>query len=430
MSGAQRGLIGGLLTAVLVAVLTLVMAPQNSGSHRTPYFFGTLRTDPDKAREEHDRGIGVAHVTIRWEQFEPSPGEYDTDYIGEIEDDLRTLHQAGARIELGVGLNHPPPWLYERYPEAAFTNEHGDRYEDTSNIVFNQRIRDEVRRYIQALEEKVGLGKFWAIRVGVNDKGEFALPPPVPDDGRPGNDYWAYDATAQETSHPDRARTLPPNPYPGWRPGERQYKGEPFTREQAARWYQWYLGTLPDAVNWQVDTYRSIGFQGLLKVLVPGAGYYPGDYAAALRQYFAGPYVNGLIGRAVAYFWTIEQIRLRKGVQIVATSLVNGSGTPPDNSCRATDTATDLDTPPDTAVRRWSSVRWVTSIARRAGFTVSGESAGPHVRPYYPGVMDDAARQVRSCRLKGLMWAFDDNLYDGTPGSSLHDYARTIDRLN
>jgi hypothetical protein len=37
---------------------------------------------------------------------------------------------------------------------------------------------------------------------------------------------------------------------------------------------------------------------------------------------------------------------------------------------------------------------------------------------------------VRSCHLQGLMWAFDDNLYDGTPGSSLDDYAAMIRRLD
>ncbi|ALV31236.1 beta-galactosidase [Streptomyces sp. CdTB01] len=426
----RRALLACAVAAVLVTLAALAVLPRGAGSAQPRYFFGTLRTDPGKARLEHRNGIGVAHLTIRWEQFEPGPGRYDTRYIDHIRHDLQTLHKAGARVEAGVGINHPPQWLDRRFSDAAFTDEHGDRYTDTANVVFSQKIRDAVRRYIKALDSKVGLDNFWSIRVGVNDHGEFTYPPPVPTDGRPGSDYWAYDRYAQSASpSPGRARSVPLNPFPGWRPGERQYRGASFTRAQAARWYAWYLAALADAVNWQQDTYRSLGYGGLLKVLVPGAGYYPGDYAAAVREYFDGPRVGGLIGRGVGYFKTIEQIRPGKDVQIVTTSLVNGTGAPRANGCRPTDAAVRLDSSSDVRVRRWSSARWVTAIARREGFAVAGESAGPQVYPYYPGVMRDAARQVRTCGLKGLMWAFDGNLYDGTPGSSLQDYAEMIRHL-
>ncbi|CAM5236499.1 beta-galactosidase [Streptomyces tanashiensis] len=41
---------------------------------------------------------------------------------------------------------------------------------------------------------------------------------------------------------------------------------------------------------------------------------------------------------------------------------------------------------------------------------------------------ETAYRQMASCGLEGMMWAFDRQLYDGTPGSSLADYAETIRR--
>jgi hypothetical protein len=44
--------------------------------------------------------------------------------------------------------------------------------------------------------------------------------------------------------------------------------------------------------------------------------------------------------------------------------------------------------------------------------------------------MSAAARQMHTCGLQGLMWAFDSNLYDGTPGSSLADYSAVISRYN
>jgi hypothetical protein len=432
----RRHLLAGLALAVLAGGTVIAMPStghqEGHRQDRPTYYFGTLRTDPDKARVEHHHGIDVAHLTIRWEQFEPEDGHYDEAYVDRVRDDLRTLREAGARVEVGIGIHHAPEWVYEQYPDAAFTDEHGDRYEESANIVFSQDIRNEVRSYIKALDEKIGLDEFWAVRVGTNETGEFTYPPEVPDDDRPGPDYWAYDSNAQQDAPADgRADGVPPNPYPGWRPGQREYHGEHFTREQAARWYDWYLDALADAVNWQQRTYRSLGYDGLLKVLVPGQGYYPSDYTEAVDEYFAGPDVSELIGLGAGFYRTIGRIRHGKGVEIVATSLVNGTGEPPANPCRpAADAAVDLDAADDSRVRGWSSVRWVTAIARREGFAVSGESAGPHVHPYYSGVMDDAAAQVRSCHLQGLMWAFDDNLYDGTPGSSLDDYAAMIRRLD
>jgi hypothetical protein len=115
-------------------------------------------------------------------------------------------------------------------------------------------------------------------------------------------------------------------------------------------------------------------------------------------------------------------------VEIVMTSLVDGTGRPRNNGCIPADSRVDVMAPPS-AVAVWSSVRWVSRVARHHGFSLlGGESAGPQVSPYYPGVMDDAARQMRDCGLRDLMWAFDSTLYDGTPGSSLADYSAMIAR--
>jgi hypothetical protein len=43
-------------------------------------------------------------------------------------------------------------------------------------------------------------------------------------------------------------------------------------------------------------------------------------------------------------------------------------------------------------------------------------------------MMDTAARQMAACGLQGMLWAHDRNLYDGTSGVTLQDYAAIIAR--
>jgi hypothetical protein len=409
----------GLGIAVVIAIAVVSITLVSRGDEKRPYLFGTLQTDPAKARLEHDKGIDVAHLSIRWDLFEPAKGAYDAGYADSVRTKLRAFEKAGLLVEVGLGLNHPPGWLYERHPDAAFVNQHGVRSTVAPNLVFSQAVRAEAEAYIEHVAQVVGLANFWAVRVGVNDNGEFSYPSPVS-----GDDFWAYDDNAQ--SGTGRPSTVAATPFPGWRPGERTYRGERFTQDDVSRWYEWYHSALSDAVNWQIRMYRALGYQGLLKVLVPGGGFYPADLRAAIEAYLGGAETDRLIGRGVGFFKTIEQVRPRERVQIVSTALVDGTGKPANNRCAPTDTGVDILA--SGAVRDWSSTRWVANIARRAGFEVSGESAGPQVADYYPGVIDTALQQMMSCGLRDMMWAFDGHLYDGTPGSSLQEYGDAIAR--
>ncbi|MEU6276988.1 beta-galactosidase [Streptomyces populi] len=419
------------LAAALAAVVSFSL-PDGPAAPRKQYFFGTLQTSPRTARAYEAHGIRVAHLTIQWDRFAPAPGRVDRSYVASLERELRTFRAAGLRVEAGVGLNNPPSWLLDRYPEDSFTDQRGARFTSSPNLVFSQEIRNEVAGYLRQLDGAIGLGNFWAIRVGVNDTGEFTYPPPAASGSGPLS-YWAYDRHAQAGgADPGRPPTVPPNPYPGWRPGQRTHDGAAFGTREVSRWYDWYLGALADAVNWQTGQYEALGYRGHLLVLIPGAGFYPGDLSAAVDGHLRDTAAGGLISRGAGFFRTVALIRHRRDVQLVSTALVDGSGTPRDNACRPSDTNVTPDAPTpaqEARVRAWSSVRWIARIAAREGFPLSGESAGPHVAAYYPGVMNRAGRQLKSCGLTGLMWAFDHNLYDGTPGSSLGDYASMIAKL-
>ncbi|WP_328946221.1 beta-galactosidase [Streptomyces sp. NBC_00250] len=414
---------GATAALAVAAVLLLLVGAFGVLRHEAPepkperYWYGTLQTDPDRARTEYEHGIRVAHLQIDWGRLEPEQGVYDEEYAREVRDRIEAFRGAGLRVEAGLGLNHPPSWLPDAFPESVYVNQYGERSTRVPNIVFSEPVREHIAEYARAVDRLIGFENFWAVRVGVNESGEFAYPSPLSESDGPA-EFWAYDSHAQESS-----------PYPGWRPGERTYHGRPFTREQVAHWYDWYVGKLAGAVNWQLDLYASLGYQGALKILIPGSGFYPSDLRAAVDARLVDSPSVRLVARGAGFFLTLPLVEHRDTVRIVTTALVDGTGDPVDNGCSPADARTDVAAPNDARVRDWSSARWVVAVARSAGFTrLTGESAGPQVSPYRPGVTETAYRQMASCGLEGLMWAFDGQLYDGTPGSSLEDYAETIRR--
>ncbi|CAL9383572.1 hypothetical protein SUDANB1_01113 [Streptomyces sp. enrichment culture] len=412
-----------LAAALLVAACTPAAVERDDG--RGPVF-GTLQTMAEKAHLERDEGIRAAHLQIFWDRYETREGHFSSRYRDSVRSSLERLQRAGSLIEVSLGLHHAPDWLFDAYPEAAYVDQDGDRLTDAPNMVFSQTVREKAQRYVEQLDRDIGLDNFWAIRVGVSGTGEFGYP-----SGGGDNSYWAFDANAQSPDRAGRPPGTPANPFPGWRPGQRDYRGQEFTEAQVRAWYDWYLRSLSGAVNWQIQYYRSLRYSGFLKVLVAGSGYYPRDYKRAVQRHLDESAGNRLVALGVGFFRTLGEIRHRHNVQIVPTSLVDGTGRPRNNGCSPEDRHVNVLSPPDRVHDEWSSMRWVSRIARQHGFTLlSGESAGTRVSPYYPGVMSAAARQMDTCGLRGLMWAFDSNLYDGTPGSSLAEYSAMISRYD
>ncbi|MFF5979784.1 beta-galactosidase [Streptomyces olindensis] len=418
----------GIIAAVLLAV-ACVRAPQDDD--RSTYYFGTLQSLPDKARTERSMGLQVAEMQISWDEYEIREGEYSARYLEGVKRELSRFQKAGLLVEVNLGLNRAPDWLYETYPEAAYMNQHGERIAETPNMVFSQTVREKAQRYVDRLDQVIGLENFWAVRVVVSASGEFTYPTGGPDRASGNTYYWAYDRNAQSRTPAGRPPSVAANPYPGWKPGQRSYQGKAFTEAQVRRWHDWYLRALSDVVNWQIRHYKSLGYNGFLKVLVPGTGYYPRRFERAVDQHLRATADSRLVALGAGFYNTLGYIRDRRNVQIVPTSLVDGTGKPKNNGCSSDDHRVNVLAPSPQVQADWSSMRWISRIARRYGFTqLNGESAGIHVSPYYPGVMADAAHQMKSCGLRGLMWAFGKNLYDGTPGSSLADYATVISRYN
>lgn len=315
-----------LVLAAVVALCAPWAAPAPTPAPTAARYFGTLQTDPARAVQEHRSGLGVAELELRWDSYEPREGVHDPQYVESVRARIRTLRSAGLRIEASLGLNHPPAWLASVYPATAFVDQYGDRYTGAPNLVFSPTAREKARHYVDMVSRDLGLGQFWAIRVGVDADGEFSYPPTA-GDGSHTNAYWAFDPGAQAPAG-DGARPagVPANPFPGWRPGEAAHDGRPFTAQDADTWARWYLAALAGAVNWQIDLYGARHFRGHLDVLVPGTGIRPWEYRAAVDRLLDGTVEPRWMGLGVAFQRTVPLVRPGPGC---------GSSPPPSSTAPA-----------------------------------------------------------------------------------------------
>ena len=166
--GIGRWVVYATVAAVIAAVVSFTQFG-GTGDHHERYFFGTLQTSPRTARAGEEHGLGVAHLTVHWDRFEPAPGQVDQRYVAAVKEQLRAFRDAGLRVEAGLGSNYPPSWLFDRHPDAAFTDQAGAQFTESPNLVFSQEVRNEVEGYLRQLNQQIGLSNFWAVRIGVND---------------------------------------------------------------------------------------------------------------------------------------------------------------------------------------------------------------------------------------------------------------------
>jgi hypothetical protein len=380
--------------------------------------WGTLDTAPSHAKTEYAAGIQVAHLELGWDQYEPDRGQFSDGYASEMRARLRVFQDAGMLVVLGIGLQYPPSWVLNSQ-ESRYVNQYGETA-SAANLTFNQPLRDEAARYIARVDQDLGLRSFWAIRVGSGGLIE-SLYPSGRNAAHP-NSYWAFDVNAQAGIA--RPPSIPSPPYPGWKPGERTYQGRPFTTAQVREWYDWYLRALTDGIVWQMDVYRSLGYDGLLQVLMPGVGARPMERDASIANYLwadADQWDN-TVARGAAWDTLVEWLHDQPNLVVYVSSVADGSGN--NDTCRPGDMDVD---PHSNAVLSWSATRWLTYNAQRFALPIQGENPGEgHAPGYGASMLAAAARQAQSCHLRALLWAHDEDLYDPNSGISLRDYTDTI----
>jgi len=281
----HTSIVGFLFVALLATALPLTVfilqkqqQTQQQAAGTTPYVFGTLETDPIHATAEKQAGLGAAMFTIGWDSAEPQDGVFNEGYIAQMKQELQTFQQVGMKVVLHFALHYPPAWVFT-YPNSKYINQNGTTAGEV-NIVFNQTLRQKAEQFITHTAQEIGIQKAWAVRI--NSGGDAEVLYPVENQ----NEYWAYDANAQNSIN--LPPTIPHNPFPGWKPGQTTYNGQQMTTAQVAQWYQWYVGALVDSVNWQIQVYKNLGYQGYFQILTPGSGTRPSDYQTAMNNYLNG----------------------------------------------------------------------------------------------------------------------------------------------
>ncbi|HEX8916800.1 MAG TPA: hypothetical protein VF796_30900 [Humisphaera sp.] len=396
---------------VATAVLTFLglLAPRAAAADAPPsMLFGTLLTHEARAKEEAAAGVAVVHLELAWDRYEPADGQFSDRYAAQAKAKLNAYRAAGMKVVLGTGLQHPPRWATE-LPGGRFVNQDGVAGPPrAANLTFNPALRARAERYLARVAADLGTD-FWAVRVGSGPYVECFYP--AHDAERTANSYWCYDAEAQRGC-----------PFPGWRPGERSYKGKPFAPADVRRWYDWYLGAMVDGIDWQVAAYRRLGYRGDVHVLMPGVGSRPGDLRRCLDRYLdADADKLHTTSRAAAWHEVIARLKDKAGVVVYVSSVADGSGG--NDLPQPADRAVKVDDP---AVNKWSATRWLTYLADRHGLAKAGENPGRgDANGYGPGMLTAAVAQARAGRFKAFLWAHDHNLYDGT-GPTLAQYAEAI----
>ncbi len=434
---------------------SIVSSVHASGPNTTAnYLFGTLETAngsifttlglsyADVAKKEHDAGVAVANVTLAWKDYETSDGVFNENQMAYVANSINTFLQAGQRVDVQLAIHYVPSWVMQ-IPNAYYVNQCGvtapQSYYDSPNYVFNNTVRQKVQNFethaLQQLNARVGLNNIWDFRVDGGDGGE-ALYPPTTDVLGHTNSYWAYDINAQGMGN-NLPLGVSSTPFPGWRPGQTTYNGQPFTTSQVQQWYDWYFNSRMNYYNWQVALYRNAGFNNYLTIETPGFGTRPDEYRTNINNYLNGSGdSNGTMSRAAVWQNLYPALTNKTNIIAYVSSMGDDSGVPPNNLCQPSDMNVNFNTDP--IVNTWGAVRYVSYIANKYGFLKGGENPGWGTGDdpdYGITMMDNAAKQMESCGLIGMFWAHDDRLYTTTKTPlaniiTLTDYSRVINQYN
>ena len=395
----------GLLLLVATGDSVMGQAPKRMDT--SPMLFGTLLTDTAHAEKEYAAGIRVVHLELSWRRYEPADGNFDAAYAEQMKEKLAAFRRAKMRVVLGTGLQYAPNWLYD-LPNSKYINQDGVTVGPV-NLTYNPILRGRAERFLRRVAWDMGTD-FWAVRVGSGAFIECFYPGGTAGGTR--NSYWAFYENAQKTC-----------PFPGWKPGQREYRSQPFTTTQVEQWYDWYVGALVDGMDWQIASYRRLGYTGDIHVLMPGLGTRPLGYKDNLSRYLDGSKDGGFtMARGAVWFKVVEKIKDKRGCVVYVSSIADGSGR--DDLPQTSDVKIALNDP---SINTWSATRWLTYLADKYGMEKSGENPGrKDSRPAYAlSMLQKAIAQARAGRFNSFLWAHDFNLYDGT-GPTLDQFAEAI----
>ncbi|MCO1660269.1 glycoside hydrolase family 5 protein [Pseudonocardia humida] len=424
------------LPLALVVVVAGCAQPAAPEPWTTSMAFGVLGAtcEPDRLSALRDAGVTVVELPLAWDRFQPAPGEVDQDYAAQARDRLGACRDAGMRVVLAPGLHYPPPWVRE-LPGGTPRGSSGGRA-DGVDLVFSATVRDAAADYLARLASDVGFDGVSAVRVGTTSTGELGYPGPTA--GGHEREYWASGPAAQ--SGAGLAEGLTASPLPGWVPGSPVWAGGDVTAEQVDGWFSWYADAPVEAVSWQLDRLRELGFTGRAHVPVAGRGVLPADRAEAVAGLLDGRAdPDGALERGLDHPAAFAALAARPDADRID---IDFTGLDDVTAVRARAAGQDRCRPGDedgllerADVASWSAQRFTTALARRAGLGLVGENPGPPDAPHTGGAEDSdpLAEQLRlapayavDCGLTTFLFAFEDDLFSGATGVDVADYADRI----
>ncbi|MEW6516372.1 MAG: hypothetical protein AB1439_05635 [candidate division FCPU426 bacterium] len=192
--------------------------------------------------DEHDRGINLRNVYIRWADYQ-NDGNWNAHYLNQKRLEIQHYQNAGFQVVLRINP-FPVPKYYKDEGNVRYKNQYGREWEpdlvdnrldeeeqyNTQVSLWDANYQNRVCAYIhQVLTEFADLkDSLWAIYISSGQFGEVAFPGlnPVKRLDRPGdsrgedyygnwNCYWAYENDAQAAC-----------PVPGWMPATQAGTGQ------------------------------------------------------------------------------------------------------------------------------------------------------------------------------------------------------------
>jgi hypothetical protein len=406
--------------------------------------FGVLGSAcaPERVTALRAAGVSVVEMPLGWDRYEPAEDRIDLQYVAEVRANLNRCRAAGLEVVLAPGLHYPPDWVKD-LPNGVLKGSQGGTPGDSgAELVFSAEVRRAAQEYLARMVSDLGFEGIAAIRVGTNAGGELGYP--GPGDGGNENEFWAFGDAPQLGK--GLAAGVPRTPMPGWIPGSERWNGTPVTRDQVQGWWDWYAGSVVGAVVWQVEELRQLGYEGRVHVPVAGRGVLPADKAKALDGLLDGrANPDGAQERGLDYNQQFAVLSTLPGLDIDFTGLDDVSDVraraemPPQDRCLPDDSDNVLKAE---NVSLWSSHRFTSALARRAGLGLVGENPGPPDAPNTGGspASDSLAEQLRiapryaaECGMTMFLFGFEDNLFEeqaviGT-GVTLGDYEEVIRAL-
>lgn len=429
----------------LISLLTLLMATglgrgvEAESIQPVQLSFGVLgsKCSPERLAALKEAGVSVVELPLAWDRYEPAAGRVDSRYVLKVRKQLDACRAAGIQAILSPGLHYAPAWVKRLSGGTLRGSAGGSPKHQGAELIFSAAVRDAAHNYLERVVSDLGLDGITAIRVGTSGTGELGYP--GPEDGGNAREFWAFGDAPQLGK--GLAEGAARSPMPGWRPGSRSWHGKAVTADQVQAWWDWYSRSVVDALVWQATELRNLGFEGRIHVPVAGSGVLPVDQDEAVRGRLDGrANPDGAQERGLDYKAQFAVLSTIPGVDIDFTGLDDVS----DVRARARQPRQDRCLPDDENnvlredTRSWSSHRYTSALARRAGLGLVGENPGPPDSPFTGGsvLSDGLADQLwrapgyaAECGMSMFLFGFEHHLFEDDSGVNLGDYEAVIQEL-